>query len=181
MLSTSKTIPPGGVHIVNLSSPGHYSASKGGINFSDLSLKTADPVIRYAQCKLANVLHTKSLHALYGSNSPSSKAGRGEIWSTAVHPGLVDTWLGTKSQLLSWLKVAASVIGFAVGRMELDKRSWTGVCCAASPGLKREMSGMYFQRIAELGWQSGTAKDPELAKKLEDWTIDEMKNEGWVD
>lgn len=165
---------------MNVSSSGHYFGAKEGINFSDLSLKTGDPMMRYGQSKLANVLYTKSLHALYGPNSPSSRAGKGEIWTTTVHPGLVDTQLGTQSELPKWLKVTASVVAAIGGRMEPDKGSWTSVYCAASLELKSEMSGMYFQRIAEPGWESKMAKDPVLAKKLDDWTEKEMRNEGWI-
>jgi len=39
----------------------------------------------------------------------------------------------------------------------------------------------YFQRIADsAAWQSGMAKDMGLAARLEEWTRDEMKKEGWV-
>ncbi|KAJ5993562.1 hypothetical protein N7451_009286 [Penicillium sp. IBT 35674x] len=39
MLRTSKTLPPGSVRIVNLTSTGHLGAPESGINFKDLSLK----------------------------------------------------------------------------------------------------------------------------------------------
>ena len=87
MLDTSKSLPPGSVRIVNLSSVGHWSAPKGGINFSDTSLAGQANMARYGQSKLANVLHIKTLHKLYGPDSPSAKAGKGEIWAAAVHPG----------------------------------------------------------------------------------------------
>lgn len=45
--------------------------------------------------------------------------------------------------------------------------------------MKSEQSGVYFQRIAEVGWQSKQAKDAALAEKLEDWTKTEMKR--WLD
>ena len=35
-------------------------------------------------------------------------------------------------------------------------------------------------RIAKKGWESGNAKNMELAKKLENWTKELMGKEGWV-
>jgi NAD(P)-dependent dehydrogenase (short-subunit alcohol dehydrogenase family) len=54
MLSTSKTLPPGSVRLVNLTSSGHYQAPTGGINFADTSLRNKAKN-RYGQSKLANV------------------------------------------------------------------------------------------------------------------------------
>ena len=87
MLKTSKSLPSGSVLIVNLSSSGHYSAPKVGINFDDASLTEGDPMSRYGQSKLANILHAKTLNKLYGPGSPSHLAGNGEIWTAIVHPG----------------------------------------------------------------------------------------------
>ncbi|KAL5335496.1 hypothetical protein BJX70DRAFT_314351 [Aspergillus crustosus] len=89
MQRTARTLPAGSVRIVNLTSSGHLGAPKGGIHFPDLSLKDSSPWARYGQSKLANILHTKTLHSLYGPNSPSARNGDGEIWVSAVHPGLV--------------------------------------------------------------------------------------------
>ena len=182
MLSTSKTLPSGSVRIVNLSSSGHYSTSKVGIDFADTSLKDASPMNRYSQSKLANILHTKTLHKLYGPDSSSAKGGSGEIWSTAVHPGLVDTNIGAQAEMPLLLKVLIVPWKALGGAFDGDKGSWTSVFCAASPQKKREHSGAYFQRIADpKGWQSAMARDLELAERLEDWTSREMKKEGWVD
>lgn len=181
MLNTSKTLPPGSVRIVNLTSSGHYSAPKGGINFTEPSLSTGTGMARYGQSKLANVLHVKTLNQLYGPDSASSKAGKGEIWTAAVHPGLVQSQLGTHAQLPAALKFPITLYGALGGKMDADKGSWTSVFCAASPQMGKEQSGTYFQRIAEAGWQSRMAKDKDLAAKLEDWTRVEMEKEGWVE
>ncbi len=70
---------PRSVRIVNLSSSSHYSAQKGGINFSDTSLPDASNLTHYSQSKLAHVLHTKTLNQLYEPDSPSAAAGNSEI------------------------------------------------------------------------------------------------------
>lgn len=181
LLKTSKENPAGSVRIVNLSSSGHFSAPKGGISFADTSLKNGSGMNRYGQSKLANILHAKTLHKTYGPGSRSAKAGNGEIWTTAVHPGLVDTNIGAQAEMPLFLKMVIAPYKALGGAVDGDKGSWTSVFCAASPELKKEHCGGYFQRIADpKGWQSSLAKDPELAEKLEDWTMTEIKREGWI-
>ncbi|RDW80317.1 hypothetical protein BP6252_04955 [Coleophoma cylindrospora] len=181
---TAKALPPGGVRIVNLSSSGHLSAPKGGINFEDPSLKDGSPWLRYGQSKLANILHTKTLHKTYGPGSLSARNGEGEIWVSSVHPGLVETNLATS--------VVESGSGmtrvFSVLRMfgliwPAEKGSWTSLFCVASQDMKAEQSGMYFEifhRFGEPRWQSGAAKDGKLAERLEEWTGEVMREEGWI-
>ncbi|KAM5371229.1 hypothetical protein ACJZ2D_008149 [Fusarium nematophilum] len=180
MLSTSKGLPPGAVRIVNLSSSGHYSAPKVGVNFADTSLPDGNGMARYGQSKLGNILHAKTLHRLYGPGSLSSTAGQGKIWTAIVHPGLVDSQLGTRAEFPPLLSMAFSLYGAMGGRMDADKGSWTSLFCVASQDMKESQSGTYFQRIAEPGWQSCLAKDEKLAEKLEEWTKEEMKKGGWV-
>ena len=184
MLQTAKTLPPGSVRILNLTSSGHLGAPKGGINFKDLSLKDSSPWLRYGQSKLANILHTKILHKTYGPGSPSARNGDGEVWVSSVHPGLVETNLAT-----SVGKSASSIMCVIwVLRMfgliwSADKGSWTSLFCAASRDMKAEQSGTYmeiFRRFGEPWWQSGAAKDGKLAERLEEWTGEVMRKEGWV-
>ncbi|QKX58003.1 uncharacterized protein TRUGW13939_05123 [Talaromyces rugulosus] len=179
MLQTSKSSPAGTVRIVNLSSSGHYFAPNGGINYEDTSLPAASGMARYGQSKLANVLHTKTLHKLYGPSSPSARAGDGEIWASAVHPGLVESNLGTRAETPKIMSTIISIFGAMGARVNADKGSWTSVFCAASPQMKKEQSGEYFQRIAESGWQSKMAKDVKLADELETWTRKVMEKGDW--
>ena len=175
LLHTSRTLSPGSVRIVNLTSGGHYWAPKGGINFADTSLREKDGMARYGQSKLANVLHAKTLNKLYGPGSSSAKSGNGEIWTSSVHPGLVETNLNAPSELGAPMKALIWAAGLFGGRFDADRGSWTSVFCAASPKMKKEQSGTYFERIAKPGWQSGHAKDMDLGAKLEEWTMDEMR------
>ncbi|KAI0420596.1 hypothetical protein F5X98DRAFT_331335 [Xylaria grammica] len=184
MLQTAKALPPGSVRIVNLTSAGHLSAPKGGINFEDPSLGDSGPWARYGQSKLSNILHTRTLHKTYGPGSPSARNGEGEIWASSVHPGMVETNLATSAQESGW--GMASVFS-AVRTLGLvwpaDKGSWTSVFCAASQDMKAEQSGEYFEiwgRWVEPWWQSREAKDEELAEKLEEWTKEAMRKGGWV-
>lgn len=184
MLGTAKTLSPGSVRIVNVTSSGHLSAPKGGINFEDPSLKDSGPWPRYGQSKLANILHTKTLHKAYGPGSPRAQGGEGEIWVSSVHPGLVDTSLAT-----SLIETGSSTVTvFSILRKlglfyTADKGSWTSLFLAASRDMRPEQSGGYFdifKRFGEPSWQSGPAKDAKLAERLGEWTREVMRKEGWV-
>ncbi|KAK2593007.1 hypothetical protein QQS21_009297 [Conoideocrella luteorostrata] len=181
MLRTAKTLPPGSVRIVNLTSSGHLGAPKGGINFKDPSVKDGGPWQRYGQSKLANILHTKTLHKMYGPGSPSARNGDGEIWASSVHPGIVGTNLATS--VGSGMASVFSVIRWFGLMWPAEKGSWSSLFCAASPDMKAEQSGMYieiFRRFGEPSWESSAAKDGKLAERLEEWTREVMRREGWI-
>lgn len=181
--TSSPGLPRGTVRVVNVSSSGHYlSAPKDGIHFADTALRDgADAMARYGQSKLANVLHAKTLHAAHGPGSPSAAAGRGEVWTSVVHPGLVASNLGASADLPKLLLAAVAVFKAVGGVTDCDRGSWTSVFCAASPEFKSEQSGTYFQRIARPGRESKLAKDAELARKLEEWTRERMVEGGWAE
>ncbi|KAI1348353.1 hypothetical protein F5Y01DRAFT_214215 [Xylaria sp. FL0043] len=185
MLQTARSLSAAGsVRIVNLSSSGHLTAPKCGINFADPSLKDSGPWQRYGQSKLANILHTKTLHRRFGPGSDSARAGRGEIWAAAVHPGIVETNLASSvgeegASMLGAINVVRK-LGFTI---TADKGSWTSLFLVASRDMKPEQSGSYCEihgRFGEPWWQSGPAKDAKLAERLEEWTGEVMRKEGWV-
>jgi hypothetical protein len=97
-----------------------------------------------------------------------------------VHPGLVESQLAGRAEGAALAAILA-VLKFFGEYTDADTGSWTSVFCVASPAMKSEQSGTYFERIAKKGSQSGLAKDMVLAAKLEDWTKSEMKKEGWVE
>jgi NAD(P)-dependent dehydrogenase (short-subunit alcohol dehydrogenase family) len=177
MRTTAKKEAVGVVRIVNLTSVGHYSAPKGGINFSDTSLKDESVMARYGQSKLANVLHTKTLHKLCGPSSDSE----GKIWLSAVHPGFVKSELGNKAEFSWWMKAMVPPARWMGLEVDADKGAWTSLFCVAAKEMKQEDCGKYWQRFADPnGWQSGLAKDLELAEKLDSWTKKEMEKGGWM-
>ena len=184
MLRTAKTLAPGSVRIVNLTSSGHLGAPKDGINFQDPSLQENSPWVRYGQSKLANILHTKTLHKTYGPGSPTARNREGEIWISSVHPGPVETNISTSvgESGSSMMSVFSVLRKFGLV-WPADKGSWTSLFCAASQNMKAEQSGTYFdifRRFGEPWWQSGAAKDGKLAESLEEWTRGAMSKEGWV-
>jgi NAD(P)-dependent dehydrogenase (short-subunit alcohol dehydrogenase family) len=184
MLQTAKVLPPGSVRIVNLTSSGHLGAPKGGINFKDLSLKDSGPWSRYGQSKLANILHTRTLHKTYGPGSSSARNGEGEIWVSSVHPSLVETNLATSvEEMASGMSSFLSVLRMLGFIWPADKGSGTSLFCVASRDMKAEQSGAYieiFRRFGEPRWQSSAAKDGKLAQRLEQWTGEVMRMQGWV-
>jgi NAD(P)-dependent dehydrogenase (short-subunit alcohol dehydrogenase family) len=186
LLETSKMpgVTRGGVRIVNLSSIGHLNAPSDGIHFVDTSLKDIDGsgMQRYGQSKLANVLHTANLHAAYGPNSQSATDGKGEVWTITVHPGLVETNLADgANDLPKWMTLGVGValkLGMAASA---DKGSWTSVYCVAAKEVTADDAGRYFQRMVDRnGRRSANAKDGALAKRLEEWATNEMRNGGWL-
>lgn len=184
MLQTAKTLSPGSVRIVNLTSSGHLGAPKCGINFKDLSLKDSGPWSRYGQSKLANILYTKTLHKAYGHSSPSARNGEGEIWVSCVHPGLVETNLATSvAQSGPGIMSVLSILRMLGLMWHADNGSWNSLFCAASRDMKEEQSGTYleiFRRFGEPRWQSRAAKDENLVESLERWTREVMRKEGWI-
>jgi NAD(P)-dependent dehydrogenase (short-subunit alcohol dehydrogenase family) len=184
MLRTAKTLPPGSVRVVNLTSSGHLGAPKGGINFEDPVLKDSSPWARYGQSKLANILHTRTLHKTYGPGSANAQNEEGEIWVSSVHPGLVETNLATSVEESGTGVVSFLSVLRMLGLMwPADKGSWNSLFCVASRDMKPEQSGMYleiFGRFGEPWWQNSAAKDGKLAEKLEEWTREVMQKEGWI-
>ncbi|KAI0191063.1 NAD(P)-binding protein [Astrocystis sublimbata] len=174
MLQTAKSLPPGTVRIVNLSSSGHLLAPKDGVHFDDLALKNSSTWTRYGQSKLANILHTKTLHTTYGPGSRSAQKGDGEIWVSSVHPGLVKTNLGADS---SWISIFSPLMMIGLF-YPADKGAWTSLFCAASQDMQPEQSGAYmeiFHRFGEPSRQSAAALDDELAERLENWVKETMR------
>lgn len=179
MLKTSLTVPTGTCRIVNISSIGHTMAPKCGIDFNDTSLPNESGMTRYGQSKLANTLHITMLNKTYGPDSRYAKSGQGEIWSSAVHPGLVESGLGGSAELPLWMKIAVPIAKFLGQSMDSDKGAWTSIYCVASADFKAENSGAYFQRIADPnGNRSDLAKDEKLAEKLDSWTAEKMAEMG---
>ncbi|GAW27409.1 putative short chain dehydrogenase protein [Rosellinia necatrix] len=185
---TAAALPPGRVRVVNLSSSGHLMAPRGGIRFDDPSLPDASPWSRYGQSKLANILHAAALHRAYGPGSGSGsggKEGSGEIWVSSVHPGIVETNLAAPAEAsggpaTSGVFSLVRLLGLA---WPADKGAWTSLFCAAGPGMTAAQSGGYFdvfRRCGEPWWLSAAAKDAGLAERLDGWTRDLMRKEGWV-
>lgn len=101
-----------------------------------------------------------------------------------MHPGLVETNLATSVENS---RFCVTAFFSAVRKFGLiwpaNRGSWTSLFCVASQDMKAEQSGMYFEIFrcfAEPRWQNSAAKDTKLAEKLERWTEEVMREEGWA-
>ncbi|KIY00021.1 uncharacterized protein Z520_04659 [Fonsecaea multimorphosa CBS 102226] len=186
--STARVSPEGVVRVVNVSSMGHAATSKEGIRFEDTSLKDAFTFRRYAQSKLANILHANALHARYNNNNnkPSSSGEEANpppphIWAISLHPGNINTQLNTHAWGGHTLVPLLRCMGVYITPEQGSYNSLWAV--AAAPEVSRDMSGHYFIPVGERKQPSKLAQDPEgtLAGKLWDWTEREMRGKGFLD
>ena len=146
---------PGDVRIANISATAHsIGTSPGGIDFEDINQLKGTSFSRYSQSKLANLLHAKTLHFLYGPDSPSTIAGNGEIRSAAV-----------------LLRMRGKIL-------DADEGSYTQLYVTASRDLGREMSGRYFDNWKEK-MPSKQAMDQGLGGKFK-WTEEKMIFGVWI-
>jgi NAD(P)-dependent dehydrogenase (short-subunit alcohol dehydrogenase family) len=183
LLSTAKNSTPGDVRVVNISATAHAMGTPvGGIDFDDINQLKGTAFTRYSQSKLANLLHAKTLHQLYGPGSTSALAGSGEIWSAAVQPGFVNTGLLNKATGTWMFHLSAVIKAFVRLRgkvLDADEGSFTQLYVVASKGLGSEVSGKYFDERKEK-LPSSQAMDQQLREKLERWTEDRMRAGGWI-
>jgi NAD(P)-dependent dehydrogenase (short-subunit alcohol dehydrogenase family) len=153
---------PGSVRIVNMSSDGHNHAISPGINFEDLTRGNA--WIRYAQSKLANLLHSKALAKHYPT-----------IISTSVHPGVVRTKIFEKMNSM-YVNIMSAILGWAFF-MTVEEGAKTPLWAAtANDGV---VSGSYYTPIGVKSGGSGYARNEELEDQLWQWTEKELNKLGY--
>lgn len=105
----------------------------------------------------------------------------GEIWTTSIHPGLVYTNLISANLFLRLLFSALTRIGLM---WPADRGSWNSLFCVASQDMTAEMSGQYldiYHRFGEPSSSSAYAQDRDLGDRLERWTRDLMRRDGWIE
>ncbi len=174
--STAQVSPKGAVRIVNVSSMGHTATLKEGINFNNTSLKDNFTFRRYAQSKLANILHANALHVRYNS-SPATK-GNSQIWAISLHPGNIDTQLNSRSWGGSKLVPILRCMGAYI---KPEQGSFNSLWAVAGKEVTAEMSGCYFVPVGERKTPSKQAQDADLASRLWDWTEREMREKGLLE
>ncbi|EXJ64367.1 hypothetical protein A1O7_00703 [Cladophialophora yegresii CBS 114405] len=176
MTATASTSPLGTVRVVNVSSMGHAATLKEGIDFEDTSLENHFTFRRYAQSKLANILHAQALHARY--NSPIAAEGHPHIWAVSLHPGNIDTQLNKRSWGGSTLVPLLRCMGAYI---EPEQGSFNSLWAVAGKEMTKEMSGGYFVPVGERKTPSKQAQDSTLADRLWDWTEREMREKGFLE
>lgn len=151
------------VRIISLASDGHSFAPPGGFQFD--TLKTPGDSLgafaRYGQSKLANILWTRQLAVEYPAFTIAS-----------IHPGVVSTNL---------LSGATDAPCFA--RMSLQAANAIGLLATVEKGIRNQLwasvspqvkSGEYYEPVGVLGKAKATGKDMGLARKIWDWTEEEL-------
>ncbi|KAI8675774.1 hypothetical protein NCS57_00479400 [Fusarium keratoplasticum] len=183
--STAANSPKDIVRIVNVTSDGHVRfPPKGGIDFRNPSLEKESAMTRYGQSKLANILHAKQLHAIYGPTQKGDGAGQGSICTAAVHPGHIDTNLNkqaTGAAPGSVLRAITPVMRCLGILDDQEKGAWSSLFAVASPQFGSKDSGAYIVPYAKIGTPSPLAQNTELAKQLWDWTKNELGSKGLLE
>lgn len=162
--------PGSDVRVVVLTSAGVAMAPTGGILFDKLR-SAGDPGMgtwtRYGQSKLANALFARQLAVEHPS------------WTTAaVHPGVINTNLAHYVEDSNFLlKAVAPVARMLLTTVESGARNQLWAATAPKGDIK---SGEMYFPVGDLtgGRRGPYYNDDALAKKLWDWTEEEL--EKWV-
>jgi NAD(P)-dependent dehydrogenase (short-subunit alcohol dehydrogenase family) len=181
LLQKTAADPKNDVRILNLSSEGHKAAPSGG--FLPDKVKTVmddyGSLTRYGQSKLANHLFTTELARRYP-----------EVTTVSIHPGAVATNLSHEYQrnhpilasMFAWIikLVAPGPAKGALNQVWATVANVEGKPGYGSKNERKLVSGLYYVPVAKEGWISGYAKDAGLAKKLWEWSEDEMQTKGFL-
>jgi NAD(P)-dependent dehydrogenase (short-subunit alcohol dehydrogenase family) len=182
--ATAQNLPAGSVRVASVSSDAHERfISKAGIEFENIELKNASAMGRYAQSKLAQILHIKTLESMYGPSSTSTSQ-KGEIWFASIHPGYIATnLLGQSTGMASAMVMKpVSKLMRCVGILEdQEKGAWNSLFATVSTNFKQENSGAYIVPYANIGTPSKHAIDAHMAKRLWEWTEQELGNRGMLE
>jgi NAD(P)-dependent dehydrogenase (short-subunit alcohol dehydrogenase family) len=169
MLLKTAEEPNSDVRIVNLSSDGHNFASFiGGIVLDQEKLKTYNPVFRYGNSKLANILYSRGLAKRYP-----------QITSVAVHPGVIytDLYAPASQNFIVRMGIGASSV-FWTG---IDKGAWNQLWASTIPKANLK-NGAYYTPVGNISqgsWLFGYASNEQMADELWDWTKEEFKKHGF--
>ncbi|KAM5354565.1 hypothetical protein ACJ41O_001212 [Fusarium nematophilum] len=180
--ATAAKSPKDGVRIVNVTSDGHVKfAPKTGIAFNGISLEKESAMVRYGQSKLANILHAKQLHSLYGPTEDAKDPRQNTLCVAAVHPGHIDTNLNKQATGAAPGSVLRAItpIMRCLGILDEEaKGAWSSLFAIASDEFGAKDSGAYIVPYAKIGTPSPAARDSELAQRLWEWTQGELSGKG---
>lgn len=168
LLEKTAAIPDTDVRIITMSSGYHNYAPRGGILFDgelEGKMESNTTWVRYGQSKLANILHSRELAKRYP-----------KIKCMAIHPGGVKTNLSVAFQNNHpWIgKPGAFIEGFFLKTPE--QGALGQLWAATSSDAKSEK---YYVPLAQQNPGSAYSQDSELAKKLWDWTEEQLSKHGY--
>ncbi|CBI22689.3 hypothetical protein AAG906_008671 [Vitis piasezkii] len=149
--------------IVNVSSMAHRYPYREGIRFDKINDKSGySSLFAYGQSKLANVLHANELARRFKEDGV-------DITANSLHPGAIVTNLFRCSSIVSGL---VNTVGKLVLK-NVQQGAATTCYVALHPQVKG-VSGQYFSDC-NIAKPSSQAKDPELAKKLWEFSMNLVK------
>ncbi|RGP77581.1 alcohol dehydrogenase bli-4 [Fusarium longipes] len=149
--------------VIHLSSAGFRHVGPAGIEFETLKSATSETPLpmRYAQSKLACLLYAREAAKRYSFNN------------IAINPGEVQTELFSREagdEMMKHLQqnVAPKVVGpISEG---VKNHLW------AATSLEIE-NGEFYEPVGKTGGLDGAGLDDEMAKKLWDWTEEQLKDQ----
>jgi NAD(P)-dependent dehydrogenase (short-subunit alcohol dehydrogenase family) len=167
MLLATARLPGADVRVVSISSVGHKTfASREGIHFDHLQtpMESHSGTSLYAQAMLAKILFCRELARRYP-----------QIISSSLHPGTVasNVWGGNKNASF-YVKLLFAVI-VPLTSVSNEEGAKTQLWCSFS---KEVENGAYYKPIGKSGQDSPLSRDPELAKRLWDWTEQTLEAHG---
>ncbi|KAL0062120.1 hypothetical protein AAF712_011047 [Marasmius tenuissimus] len=155
--------PNSDVRIVTVSSNGHRHPPPGGILFDSLRTTQQEVIgaamTRYCQSKLANVLYAGELARQYPN-----------ITSVSVHPGIVNTGLTSSS---TWFTRAFLFVWTSWRQVTPEEGAYNQVW-ASTVDRTILKNGAYYDPVGVLSTPGQDAQDRGLAKKLWEWTEEEL-------
>ncbi|GKT65780.1 short-chain dehydrogenase/reductase family oxidoreductase [Colletotrichum tofieldiae] len=161
LLKTAE-LPGADVRLVIVASSLYSQAPNKGILFEDIhtTQSNLNTWTRYGQSKLANVLYAAEMARRYT-----------KITTVSLHPGIVGTGMVNGLGFFSKAVVYAGA-GFRPKSPEEGARNqlW-----AATTALKNLRSGAYYEPVGKEVKLSSTARDVNLAKRLWEWTEEQLK------
>jgi NAD(P)-dependent dehydrogenase (short-subunit alcohol dehydrogenase family) len=154
--------------IVNVSSMGHRMAtSSDGIHFGTVNVPDSySPWWQYAETKLANILFTKELQRRL------MERGVHDVYVNCCHPGAVRTELSRNSQWFNF--ITRPLVHFFM--VSVETGALTQTYLASSQDIEtKKIQAEYFEPCCERAEPTANAQNMELAGKLWEWTVNELK------
>lgn len=155
--------PNADVRIISNTSTGFAGAPEGGVQFNTLKseqdMGQGGRWLRYGQSKLANILYTQEMANHYP-----------QILSLVIHPGVIMTDLVTTLSQEDQELVKSSNAGKIISEEDgIKNQLWA----ATSPREKLE-NGQFYEPVGVVGFTTKASTDRNLAKKLWEWTEEQI-------
>jgi NAD(P)-dependent dehydrogenase (short-subunit alcohol dehydrogenase family) len=165
LLSRTADLEGSDVRIILVTSTGWRGTPPGGIVFE--KLKTTQKMailgrwLRYGQSKLANMIFARELAARYP-----------KILAFSITPGVVSTGLVTDLGVVDKCLVYLPNIG----KMKTPEEGTHNLLWDIGAPQKDVKRGVFYEPVGRLStMETKPSKDPELGRKLWDWTEAELK------